>query len=194
MTLEASQDAGQTLARARTCFLPEDPAPLAILVLSHGQVSGCQSEGPKLSLKPRPMSQDFTQHLIKEGRRERGQGSLGLEDTGVAFCYQQKKQSWGPREGVWSPLSGPAAPHLNGLLSIQSSTWGVGGGGRGDGLGEGGGGGRGGTLETRLTLPLGRRGRGGGGGAAGGESVGVPAKRFSVPCIPSGYRPGATCL
>ena len=34
----------------------------------------------------------------------------------------------------------------------------------------------GGTLETRLTLPLGRRGRGGGGGAAGGESVGEGGK------------------
>lgn len=65
---QTRQDAGQTLARARTCFLPEDPAPLAILVLSQGQGSGRQSEGPELSSEAKARgSQDFTQHLIREG-------------------------------------------------------------------------------------------------------------------------------
>lgn len=68
MTLKASQHAEQRLARARTCFLPKDPALLAILVLSKGQGSGCQSEEPELSTEAKASgSQDFTQHLIREG-------------------------------------------------------------------------------------------------------------------------------
>lgn len=187
MTLKASQDAGQrlarpdrqdagqTLARARTCFLPEDQR-WPFLVLSQGQGSGRQSRGTRAFSEAKARgSQDFTQHLIREGWRERGQGSLGLEGTGAAFCCQHKARTPGAKRRVWPPSLVQLLPSRAGRCWGGRGRGAEGegeGAGRGRGQGEGEGAGRGErgrergeedgegqSRQRRLTLPWAEGGR-----------------------------------